>query len=88
MSVEPKIRIVRTRIPKTCVCPFCKQKQRFKLNGKYFKIVKDMNFKESIKLKVEVLRAKCLNPACGKKIFYHSAQRHRKISKGNREINQ
>ncbi len=65
MSVEPKIRIVRTRIPKTCVCPFCKQKQRFKLNGKYFKIVKDMNFKESIKLKVEVLRAKCLNPACG-----------------------
>jgi hypothetical protein len=69
MSVEPKIRIVRTRIPKTCVCPFCKQKQRFKLNGKYFKIVKDMNFKESIKLKVEVLRAKCLNPACGKKSF-------------------
>jgi len=69
MSNEPKIRLVRVRKPKTCVCPFCNQKQRFKLNGKYFKTVKDMNLKEPIKLRVEVLRAKCLNPACSKKSF-------------------
>ena len=69
MPVEPKIRIIRTRLPKTCICPFCKQKQRFKLNGKYFKTVKDMNLKEPIKLRVEILRAKCLNAACDKKSF-------------------
>ena len=69
MSIESKVRLVRVRKPKTCVCPFCNQKQRFKLNGKYFKTVKDMNLKEPVKLKVEVLRAKCLNPACSKKSF-------------------
>ncbi|PIQ89268.1 MAG: hypothetical protein COV72_03945 [Candidatus Omnitrophica bacterium CG11_big_fil_rev_8_21_14_0_20_42_13] len=69
MSIEPKIRLIRTRPPKTCICPFCNQKQRFKLNGKYFKTVKEMNLKEPIKLRVEVLRAKCLNPACDKKSF-------------------
>ena len=69
MSIEPRIKLVRARPPKTCVCPFCNQKQPFKLNGKYFKIVKDMNLTEPIKLKVEVLRAKCLNPACDKKSF-------------------
>lgn len=69
MSVESKIRFIRTRLPKTCICPYCKLKQRFKLNGKYFKIVKEMNLKEPIKLKVEVLRAKCLNQTCDKKSF-------------------
>jgi len=69
MSIEPRTRLVRVRKPKTCVCPFCNQKQRFKLNGKYFKTVKEMNLTEPIKLKVEVLRAKCLNPACSKKSF-------------------
>jgi len=69
MSVESKTRLIRTRLPKTCICPYCKLKQRFKLNGKYFKIVKEMNLKEPIKLKVEVLRAKCLNQACNKKSF-------------------
>jgi len=69
MSTEPKIKLIRTRVPKTCVCPFCNKKQRFKLNGKYFKTVKDINLKEPIKLKVEILRAKCLNPDCNKKSF-------------------
>ena len=69
MSTEPKIKLIRTRVPKTCVCPVCNKKQRFKLNGKYFKTVKDINLKEPIKLKVEILRAKCLNPDCNKKSF-------------------
>ena len=69
MSTEPKIKLIRTRVPKTCVCPFCNKKQKFKLNGKYFKTVKDINLKEPIKLKVEILRAKCLNPDCNKKSF-------------------
>lgn len=69
MSAEPRVKFIHTRIPKTCICPFCSQKQRFKLNGKYFKTVKDINLKEPVKLKVEILRAKCLNPECRKKSF-------------------
>jgi hypothetical protein len=69
MSAEPRVKLIHTRVPKTCICPFCNQKQRFKLNGKYFKTVKDINLKEPVKLKVEILRAKCLNPECRKKSF-------------------
>ena len=29
-SVEPRVKIVRPRITKFCICPFCKTKQRFK----------------------------------------------------------
>jgi len=29
-SVKPRVKIVRPRIPKFCICPFCKTKQRFK----------------------------------------------------------
>ena len=69
MFAEPRIKVIHTRIPRTCICPVCNHKQRFKLNGKYFKTVKDISLKESIKLKVEILRAKCLNPQCRKKSF-------------------
>jgi hypothetical protein len=44
-------------------------KQKFKSNGSYFKLVKDISVELSVKLKVEVLRTKCLNPHCKVKSF-------------------
>jgi hypothetical protein len=39
-------------------------KQKFKSNGRYFKTVKDIHLHYPLKLKVEALRAKCLNSSC------------------------
>lgn len=62
MSKEPKIKILKSHVPKTCVCPNCGTKQAFKSAGKHWKTVKDINLDESVLLKVQVVRAKCLNP--------------------------
>jgi transposase len=64
-----KIKVIKARLPKTCVCPHCGQKQRFKLNRRYYKYVKDMNLNTPVLLKVEMISAKCLNPACLKRCF-------------------
>ncbi len=53
-----KIKAIKARLPRICVCPHCGQKQRFKLNRRYYKYVK-----------VEMISAKCLNPACPKRCF-------------------
>jgi len=41
--VKPRIKIVKPRIPKFCICPFCKTKQRFKKVKEHWKIVKEIN---------------------------------------------
>ncbi|MDI6840549.1 MAG: hypothetical protein QMD71_06865 [bacterium] len=64
MPKEPKIKILKARIPKTCVCPNCGVKQLFKSGDVYWKIVKDINLDEPVLLKVQIVRAKCLNPNC------------------------
>jgi hypothetical protein len=64
-----KIKVIKARMPKTCVCPHYGQKQRFKLNRRYYKYVKDMNLNTPVLLKVEMISAKCLNPACPKRCF-------------------
>ena len=57
------------REPKRYICPFCGMRQKFKSNGSYFKMVKDIRVELSVKLKEEVLRAKCLNSHCKVKSF-------------------
>ena len=64
-----RIKIIKTRIPKTCVCPHCGLKHAFKLNRRYFKTVKDVSLDEPLLLKVRVLSAKCRNPGCSKRCF-------------------
>ena len=56
------------RAPRRCIC-LCGMKQKFKSNGRYFKMVKDISLKFPLKLKGEILRAKCLNPSCEAKTF-------------------
>lgn len=59
-----KIRFVKFRIPRNCICPGCGQKQRFKKKREHWKIVKDMDCNESVILKVRIVYAKCLNKSC------------------------
>jgi transposase len=66
---EPNVKFIRFRIPKTCVCPRCGIKQRFKKAGEHWKTVKEMNLNEPLLLKVRVISAKCLNPNCETKRF-------------------
>jgi len=67
--VKPKIKIVKPRIPKFCICPFCRTKQRFKKVKEHWKTVKEINIDGPILLKVQIVYAKCLNPNCEKASF-------------------
>jgi len=69
MQKEPNVKFIKFRIPKTCICPNCGTKQRFKKAKEYYKTVKEMNIDKSILLKVRVISAKCLNPNCSTKTF-------------------
>jgi len=64
-----KIRTIRLRIPKFCVCPFCNVKQWFKKKREHWKTVKEINLDKPILLKVQIVYAKYLNPQCEKNSF-------------------
>ena len=66
---KPRIKIVRPRIPKFCICPFCKKKQRFKKVKEHWKTVKEINIDGPVLLKVQIVYAKCLNPHCERASF-------------------
>jgi hypothetical protein len=66
---EIKVKVIKPRIPKRCICPVCKTKQPFKLNHQRFRIAKDINLDKSIMLKIKMVYAKCLNPNCKTKAF-------------------
>ena len=42
MPKEPKIKVVKFLIPKTCQCPNCDLKQSFKKDYEHWKAVKDI----------------------------------------------
>lgn len=69
MPEEPRIKIVKFRIPKTCQCPNCGLKQPFKKYHEHWKTVKDININSSILLKVRIVSAKCSNPNCSTRSF-------------------
>jgi transposase len=64
-----KIKVVKFRIPKYCVCPFCGLKQRFKKEKEHYKMVKDIDVDKELLLKIRIVYAKCLNPNCEKRSF-------------------
>lgn len=64
-----RIRVIKPRIPKYCVCPSCGLKQRFKKENEHWKTVKDFHLDTPILFKVLVVAAKCLNPHCKVKSF-------------------
>ena len=68
-SVKLRIRIVKPRIPKFCICPFCKTKQRFKKVKEHWKTVKEISLDGPVLLKVQIVYAKCLNPQCKRASF-------------------
>lgn len=69
MDKKAFVKLINTRIPKTCICPYCGFKQPFKINRQYFKLVKDISLNKPMLLKIRMLSAKCLNPKCLKRCF-------------------
>jgi transposase len=67
--MEPKIKIVKFKIPRYVKCPFCGKKQPFKKKKQHYKLVKDISLKEEVLLKVRIVYAKCKNPNCKHKSF-------------------
>jgi len=59
-----KIKTIKRRIPRFCVCPACGVKQRLHKDRTYFKTVKDMDLDEEKILRVFMVVAKCTNPEC------------------------
>lgn len=66
---KPRVRILKFRIPKFCICPSCGKKQRFKKKSENWKTVKDINSEKEIVFKVRTVYAKCLNQDCSVKYF-------------------
>ena len=64
-----RIKLIRTRIPKKCICPCCGLKQPFKLNHQRYRYIKDLSLNQPTMLKVHLVYAKCLNPDCKRKCF-------------------
>ena len=63
------VRRIKFRIPRTCICPNCKKKQKFRKHKEYWKKVKDMNVDEPVLLEVRVIYARCSNPNCPTRCF-------------------
>ena len=69
MAKKLRIKIIKPRIPKYCICPICGLKQTFKKKDEHWKTVKEFNLDKPVLLKVLVVSAKCLNPYCKVKSF-------------------
>jgi hypothetical protein len=64
-----RIKIIKRRITKYCICPVCGLKQTFKKKGEHWRTVKEFDLDIPVLLKVLVVSAKCLNPHCKVKSF-------------------
>jgi len=69
VSAEARVKIIKPRIPKLCICPFCNMKQLFRKKKEHWKTVKEINIDGPILLKVQIVYAKCLNPQCKRAFF-------------------
>jgi len=66
---EPKIEVIKCKVPKVCICPSCGVKQKAKVYDKYTKKVKMLNIDSPEILVIERIRVFCKNPACKRKTF-------------------
>ena len=69
MAKKLRIKIIKPRITKYCICPVCGLKQTFKKKSEHWKTVKEFDLDKPVLLKVLVVSAKCLNPHCKAKSF-------------------
>lgn len=66
---DVEIKIVKTFIPRNCVCPDCGMKQPFVKDREHWRKMKDLSLEKPTLLSVQRISAKCLNPACKRKSF-------------------
>ena len=64
MEKNLKVKTIKFRIPKRCICPSCGRKQPFKKEREYYKTVKDIDVNNPTLFKLRMVYAKCLNPNC------------------------
>jgi len=64
VAKELRVKSIKPRIPKPCICPVCGLKQTFKKKGEHWETVKEFDLDKPVLLKVLVVFAKCLNPHC------------------------
>jgi len=77
------VKVIKTEIPKVCVCPSCKMAQPFKKHKEYWRKVKDLSLNKPTLLSVQRISAKCLNPACKRKSFVlpiHDIERYQRVA--------
>jgi hypothetical protein len=67
LKIKPKV--IKTMIPKTCICPSCRKRQPFKKVGEYITKRKDLDLDHPSIVIIQRVRAKCLNPDCRRKSF-------------------
>lgn len=63
------IQVVKTSVPKTCICPDCGIEQPVLRDREYLKKVKDLSLEKPTLLLVQRISAKCTNPDCPRKSF-------------------
>lgn len=77
------VKVIKTEIPKVCVCPSCKMAQPFKKHKEYWKKVKDLSLNKPTLLSVQRISAKCLNPACKRESFVlpiHGFEKYQRVA--------
>ena len=61
---EPKLKVIRPRLPKWVICPDCGVRQPFKKHKHHYKTVKDLSVDKPRLLKIQIVYAKCMNRSC------------------------
>jgi len=64
-----KVRFIRCKISKKCICPVCGMKQVPRVNKRYIKKVKTINVEAPEILVIERIQVLCTNPSCARKTF-------------------
>jgi hypothetical protein len=64
MEKEARVRVIKTRVSKWVICPFCGMRQLFKKERENWRMIKDINLDKPFLFKVQTIYAKCLNPHC------------------------
>lgn len=68
-SAKVTVKIIKPRISKFCICPFCNTKQLFRKKKERWKTIKEINIDGPVLLKIQIVYAKCLNPNCERVSF-------------------
>jgi len=85
-SAKVTVKIIKPRISKFCICPFCNTKQLFRKKKEHWKTVKEINIDGPVLLKIQIVYAKYLNPNCERASFPLPIKRISKYQKATARL--